>query len=119
MIPLDDDSRRTSYFSLITVSIIAINVIVFVLELMGGEDFVMQWALVPADIVAGRNWITLLTSMFLHGGWLHILSNMGSCGSLAQRLRRPWAVGAILSSTCWAAWPPRWCKSPSTRPPRR
>jgi membrane associated rhomboid family serine protease len=77
MIPLGNDSRRTSYFPLVTVSIIAINVIVFVLELMGGDDFVMQWALVPADIVAGRNWITLLTAMFLHGGWLHILSNMG------------------------------------------
>ena len=37
----------------------------------------MQWALVPADIVAGRNWITPLTAMFLHSGWLHILSNMG------------------------------------------
>jgi membrane associated rhomboid family serine protease len=77
MIPLGNDSRRSSYFPLVTVSIIAINVIVFVLELMGGEAFVMQWALVPADIVAGRHWITLLTSMFLHGGWLHILSNLG------------------------------------------
>jgi membrane associated rhomboid family serine protease len=77
MIPLANDSRRTSYFPLITVSIIAINVIVFVLELTGGEDFVTQWALTPADIVAGRRWITLLTAMFLHDGWLHILSNMG------------------------------------------
>jgi membrane associated rhomboid family serine protease len=77
MIPLGNDSRRPSYFPLVTVSIIAINVIVFVLELMGGEDFVLQWALVPAEIVAGRHWITLLTAMFLHGGWLHILSNMG------------------------------------------
>jgi membrane associated rhomboid family serine protease len=77
MIPLSNDSRRSSYFPLVTVSIIAINVIVFVLELMGGEDFVLQWALAPADIVAGRHWIRLLTAMFLHGGWLHILSNMG------------------------------------------
>jgi membrane associated rhomboid family serine protease len=61
----------------VTVSIVAINVIVFVLELIEGEAFIMRWALVPADIVAGRNWITLLTSMFMHGGWLHILSNMG------------------------------------------
>lgn len=76
MIPLGNDSRRSSYFPLVTVSIIAINVIAFVLELIGGEDFVMRWALAPADIVAGRNWITLLTSMFMHGGWLHILSNM-------------------------------------------
>lgn len=77
MIPLSNDSRRSSYFPLVTVSIIAINVVVFGLELMGGEEFVMQWALVPAEIVAGHNWLTLLTAMFLHGGWLHILSNLG------------------------------------------
>jgi membrane associated rhomboid family serine protease len=77
MIPLSNDSRRSSYFPVVTVSIIAINVIVFVLELIEGDAFVLQWALVPADIVAGRHWITLLTAMFLHGGWLHILSNMG------------------------------------------
>lgn len=32
--------------------------------------------MVPADIAAGRHWITILTAMFLHGGWLHILGNM-------------------------------------------
>ncbi len=42
----------------------------------GGDAFVKRWALVPADVVAGHHWITLLTSMFLHGGWLHILGNM-------------------------------------------
>jgi membrane associated rhomboid family serine protease len=31
---------------------------------------------VPADIVAGRHWITILTAMFMHAGWMHILGNM-------------------------------------------
>jgi len=31
---------------------------------------------VPADIIAGRHWITLLTAMFMHASWLHILGNM-------------------------------------------
>lgn len=77
MIPLRNDSRRSASFPIVTVSIIAINVVVFVLESIEGEDFVVRWALAPADIVAGRHWITLLTSMFMHGGWLHIVSNMG------------------------------------------
>jgi membrane associated rhomboid family serine protease len=36
----------------------------------------MQWAEIPADISAGRHWITVLTSMFMHGSWSHIIGNM-------------------------------------------
>jgi membrane associated rhomboid family serine protease len=57
-------------------SIIVINVFVFVLELMGGDAFVLKWAAVPADIVEGHRWITILTAMFLHGGWSHLIGNM-------------------------------------------
>ncbi len=59
-----------------TILIIAANAVVFVMELTGGEAFVRQWALIPANIVAGHNWITILTSMFMHEGWLHIGGNM-------------------------------------------
>ena len=59
-----------------TASIIVINVVVFIAELMKGDAFVANWSVVPADIVAGRHWITILTAMFLHGGWLHIIGNM-------------------------------------------
>jgi membrane associated rhomboid family serine protease len=51
-------------------------VVVFFLELAGGEPFVLQWAVIPADIVAGQRWITILTAMFMHGGWMHIIGNM-------------------------------------------
>jgi membrane associated rhomboid family serine protease len=60
----------------VTTTIIAANVVVFLLELAGGEPFVRTWALVPADIVAGRHLVTLFTSMFLHGSWSHIIGNM-------------------------------------------
>jgi membrane associated rhomboid family serine protease len=43
---------------------------------MGGDAFVKQWSVIPADIVAGRHWVTILTAMFMHGGWMHILGNM-------------------------------------------
>jgi membrane associated rhomboid family serine protease len=57
-------------------SIIVINVIVFVMELIGGDAFVLKWAEVPANIVAGHHWITILTAMFMHAGWMHIIGNM-------------------------------------------
>ena len=76
MIPLGDADRRPLHFPLITALIIGVNVLVFLLELIGGDAFISRWSLVPADIVAGRNWITILTAMFMHGGWVHILGNM-------------------------------------------
>src|SRR5215831_8904259 len=76
VIPLTDVSRRPSRVPIVTGSIIVVNVMVFLLELNGGEAFVKTWSVIPADIVAGRHLVTLLTSMFMHGSWSHILGNM-------------------------------------------
>jgi membrane associated rhomboid family serine protease len=76
MIPLNDASRRTVRFPVITLLIIAVNVFVFMLELAGGDSFNMRWSFVPANISAGRDLITLLTAMFMHEGWEHIIGNM-------------------------------------------
>jgi membrane associated rhomboid family serine protease len=76
MIPLGDASRRPLHFPIITTLLISANVIVFLLELAGGDAFIIRWSLVPADIMAGHNWITILTAMFMHAGWAHILGNM-------------------------------------------
>jgi membrane associated rhomboid family serine protease len=75
-IPLGDISRRPVHRPVATILIIGLNAVAFLLELTGGDAFVQQWSLVPADIVAGHHWITILTSMFMHEGWLHILGNM-------------------------------------------
>jgi membrane associated rhomboid family serine protease len=76
MIPLTDASRRPVRFPVATATIVVINFLVFFMELAGGDDFINRWSLVPADIVAGHNLITILTSMFMHAGWEHILGNM-------------------------------------------
>jgi len=76
MIPLGDASRRPARVPLVTALIIVVNAVVFVLELMRGESFVMQWSAVPAQIVSGHHWITILTAMFMHGSWSHIIGNM-------------------------------------------
>ena len=76
MIPLSDASRRPLSFPAVTAAIIAVNALVFMLELAGGDAFINRWSLIPADIAAGQNWITILTAMFMHAGWAHILGNM-------------------------------------------
>ena len=74
MIPLRDviPSRTTP---VVTVSLIAANVTVFLYELTlgrGVEEFTRVFGLVPADF----SWFTLFTSMFLHGGLFHVGGNM-------------------------------------------
>jgi membrane associated rhomboid family serine protease len=75
MIPLRDviPSRTTPY---ITVTIIILNVLAWFFELALPADvrtlFLQVYGVVPADFHA----MTLITSMFLHGGWMHVLGNM-------------------------------------------
>ncbi len=76
MIPLTDASQRPSRRPIATMSIIALSVVAFILELMGGDEFVTAWSVVPADIVAGRHWITIVTALFMHASWSHIIGNM-------------------------------------------
>jgi membrane associated rhomboid family serine protease len=76
MIPLMDASRRPRTFPIVTTAIIVVNAIVFLLELGGGDAFVLKWSAIPANITGGHDWITILTAMFMHGSWSHILGNM-------------------------------------------
>jgi membrane associated rhomboid family serine protease len=76
MIPFGDASRRPRRSTVITTAIIVVNVIVFALELTGGDAFVQQWSFIPADVVTGTHWVTILTAMFMHAGWMHIIGNM-------------------------------------------
>jgi membrane associated rhomboid family serine protease len=76
LIPLGDASRRPSRTPVITILLIVLNTLVFLCELLYGEAFVQTWAIVPAAITSGHAWITILTAMFLHASWSHIIGNM-------------------------------------------
>ncbi len=76
LIPLGDASRRTRHAPLVTILLIITNAYVFFLELGGGDRFVYKWSAIPIHIVHGRAWVTLLTSMFMHASWMHIIGNM-------------------------------------------
>ncbi len=89
MVPLKDynPGQRTPY---ITYGLIALNLAIFIYELSlpayGLTDFFHSWALVPEELstslttgVSAPNaeeWITIVTSQFLHGGFLHVAGNM-------------------------------------------
>lgn len=76
MFPMGSVSRRILSVPFITVLVILLNAGVFYLEMTQGEAFIARWSAVPADIVQMRHVETLVTSMFLHGGWMHIIGNM-------------------------------------------
>jgi membrane associated rhomboid family serine protease len=76
LVPLTDASRRPVRIPIVTALIIIVNIIVFGMELVHGEPFVTQWAAIPAEIVSGHRWITMLTAMFMHASWSHIIGNM-------------------------------------------
>jgi membrane associated rhomboid family serine protease len=76
LIPLGDASRRPASIPVVTGCIIFANVCVFVLELTRGDAFVLQWSAIPAQITSGHHLITILTAMFMHGSWSHIIGNM-------------------------------------------
>jgi membrane associated rhomboid family serine protease len=76
MFPLGSVSRSITGIPFITVLIILANAAVFYLELTQGDRFIDRWSAVPSAVMAGREYETILTSAFMHAGWVHILGNM-------------------------------------------
>jgi membrane associated rhomboid family serine protease len=86
MIPIGDSTRRHT-FPYVNVGIIVASILVFVYELTLDafeiNDFFLDWGVIPAQLV---DWLggsagfeepaTVVTAMFIHGGWLHLIGNM-------------------------------------------
>lgn len=79
MFPLKDSTPRRT-FPYINYLIIILNVVVFIYQLTQSDSdaFVSQYAFVPAQFhyLDLTSYIPIFTSLFLHGGFLHIISNM-------------------------------------------
>lgn len=79
MIPLRDHNPASST-PVVTYGLIGLNVLLFVFMLTlperGVERFINTYALQPFEIIRGVEFKTLFTSMFLHGGFGHIVGNM-------------------------------------------
>ncbi len=86
MMPIRD-RMPTTRFPVVTVILILINIVVFGWQMLilggGGEEALQQavttWGVVPARVASDPGpltWLTFVTSMFMHGGFMHILGNM-------------------------------------------
>jgi membrane associated rhomboid family serine protease len=90
MLPIGDERVPGGPPAIVTFGLIALNVVAFVIEVAQPSEaalqsFIEAWGVVPREYSAARDlpptiplpfWSTLLTSMFLHGGWMHLGGNM-------------------------------------------
>lgn len=78
MMPLGDDNSQRKTIPYVTYALILMNVLVFFLEMAGGEAFIMKWAFIPSEFASDPvgHFPNLFTSMFMHAGWGHLLGNM-------------------------------------------
>jgi membrane associated rhomboid family serine protease len=90
MFPVGDENVRGAGPAFVTMTLIVLNVLAFLMEINQPSDaalqsFIEAWGVVPREYTSGRDlppgipypyWSTLLTSMFLHGGWGHLGGNM-------------------------------------------
>jgi membrane associated rhomboid family serine protease len=78
MLPIGDDNTSRRLLPVVTYTLIALNILVFLLELIGGDPFIEQWSFIPSRFLANyaSDFSTIFTSMFMHAGLLHIGGNM-------------------------------------------
>lgn len=78
--PIGDENVKGGSRPYLSYSFIVLNILIFIFQItMETGDlqrFVYQYGTIPAEIVMGQNYTSLVTSMFLHGGWMHIIGNM-------------------------------------------
>lgn len=86
--PIRDD-QPTLRRPVVTITLIAVNALIFLYSFMQGakgfQIFVYQYGFIPYELVHGQEltpqigvsvWFTMFSSMFMHGGWLHLIGNM-------------------------------------------
>ena len=78
MFPIGDDNSARRLQPLVTYALIAINILFFFFEFLGGDAFIEAWSFVPSRFMADPlgDAVTIFTSMFMHAGLVHIGGNM-------------------------------------------
>ena len=78
--PIGDTQVEGGYKPVVAYSLIVVNIFIFLYEVSQGvtgyEAMLMEYGTIPGEITRGEDLHTLITSMFLHGGWLHLIGNM-------------------------------------------
>lgn len=97
--PIGDDNIVGGHKPLVSYTLIAVNVAIFVfqLTLLQVDGFLTHYGVLPGEIVQGQDLFTLMTSMFLHGGLMHLLGNMLFLWIFADNIE------AVIGSTLFLA----------------
>ena len=77
--PTGDDQVHQGHKPYFSWLFIAINIAVFVYQFSLGEangGFVYTYGCIPQEILNGQDYFTLITCIFLHGSWMHLIGNM-------------------------------------------
>lgn len=78
--PIGDEQVQGGHKPVIAYSLIGINILVFLFQVSmppgQQQGFVYEYGVIPREIANGQDYFTLLTNMFLHGGWMHLIGNM-------------------------------------------
>ena len=111
--PIGDDQVHQGHKPYVTYAFIALNVAVFLYQISldpaAARSFILEYGSVPATIEAGQDYHTLLTSAFLHGGWMHLIGNMVFMWIFADNIEATtgsitflifYLLGAIAASLC-------------------
>src|SRR6267142_5501437 len=101
MFPIGDDRVSGGPAAIVTLGLVVLNVLVFLFEASQPpgalQSFIQAWGVVPREYKLARDipptiplpcWSTLITSMFLHGGWLHLGGNMLYLGIFGDNLEK-------------------------------
>ena len=126
MIPLSDENR-TRRTPVVSYALLGAIVLAFLWQLQAGDAAVYAFGLIPARLVHGAllppqlewapAWATVFTSMFLHGGWMHLGGNLLYLWIFGDNVEDALGRGASSPSTFSAGWRRRWCRRfPRRRP---
>jgi membrane associated rhomboid family serine protease len=74
--PIGDTQVSGGYKPIVSYSLIGINIAVFLMQLGTPGNLLCNYGMIPSNILDGRDYITVLTSLFLHGDIMHLFGNM-------------------------------------------
>ncbi len=76
--PIGDDQVKGGFYPYFSYAFIAINVIIFCIQFFTSPQnlLICEYGSIPAEILRGEDYYTLVTSTFMHGSWMHLIGNM-------------------------------------------
>ena len=108
--PIGDDNVIGGHKPLVAYVLIGLNILVFLYQVQLPIDalntFIYDFGVVPKELFAGEDRYTLITNMFLHGGWMHLIGNMMFLWVFADNIE---AIIGRFAVSCFLSH--RWCHS--------